>query len=101
MFAYEDDAIHKQYPNAAMDAAAKAIHHHLDKIMDSQERADLIRENLCNVAKENLKIASSSTPLKQEILKSSEPQRHTISRKPHSANRKSRMHRLSIPNVRH
>lgn len=96
MFAYENDAIHEQYPNAAMDAAAKAIHHHLDKIMDSQERA-----NLCNVAKENLKIANSPTPLKQEILKSSEPQMHTISRKPHSTNRNSRMYKLSILNVRH
>lgn len=88
VFAYENDVIHEQYPNAAMDAAAKAIHQHLDKIMDSRERADLIRENLCNVAKENLKMTSPSTPLKQKILKSSEPQRHIISRKPHSVNRK-------------
>lgn len=101
VFAYENDVIHEQYPNAAMDAEAKAIYHHLNMIMDSRERADLIRENLCNVVKKNLKITNSPTPLKQKILKSSEPQRHTISRNPHSANRKSRMRGLSIPNVRH
>ena len=88
MFAYENDVVHEQYPNAGMDAAAKAIHQHLDKIMDSRERTDLIHKNLCNVAKEDLKITSSPTPSKQEILKSSEPQRPTISRKPHSVNRK-------------
>ncbi|MGE4643084.1 hypothetical protein ACEWF6_04110 [Bifidobacterium catenulatum subsp. kashiwanohense] len=88
VFVYENDVIHEQYPNAAMDAAAKAIHQHLDKIMDSRERTDLIHEDLCNVAKEDLKITSSPTPSKQKILKSSEPQRHTISRKPHSVNRK-------------
>ena len=64
MFAYENDVVHEQYPNAAMDAAAKAIHQHLDKIMDSRERTDLIHKNLCNVAKEDLKITQLAHTLK-------------------------------------